>query len=423
MGWMSRLPKFLPFVLYPVLGLLVGWMSVEVDKGSGNGGGDSTVGDPTRWKRSQREAPPTRDEMVAVARRLVGTLASTADTAISAHIDDWTDAEILTALDEALKDPETTLSYNSMAAMLLREYVKRSPEGALEWLTRQTPMYQVHFVEGILDSFPLEKTDAALAFVKAHPALFGRNLPPNLVFRSITAASTKGPQGVVAALRSMMNYGVSRSYSTPVDFPAGFDFAGLLDDPEFKSMNLRMMRESIMREWGKEDREGACQWSMERKGAGGLMDIVRPFGASPDDIRWAMGKVDSFSPQQRDDFLNRASHQLAAPSGNAVAWIGASQSPEVRDAIRSVCTRIMLTGSANYVGNGLKVLETLPDPEARIAALDELGMDGKKPFGRGRLEIRSEELIRERLAGWGADAERADAIISRLQERMTPSGP
>jgi len=426
MGRMSSWKKYLPFLVYPALGLLIG--RVSMGKGDARHGGkpqeENSTRSTTQWKREDRtraSAPVmTGAELLEAVRRKLEVPAGS--TGISASIAGWTDAEIIAALDEAATKPEAMLNDFNMAATLLWAYAQQNPEGALEWAIRQTGMQRGKFISDVLRAWPADRAEDALTIVRQHRDIFGRNVPMSLVPKLITAASKDGPEAVVARLREMMEDGFNRLTNFPKEVAPGFDYGGLLGSAEFQEMGLEGMRGSLVHQWMAQDRDAAFQWMMGANGPGALFQLRPPtWETTPERsaelTRWMAGKIDTMPAEQRDELVRLNKDNFRQEGSDTLVWIESVKTPEVRDAIRTAAAEAVFSQVDDYVDRGLLALGTLPDGESRIRAMEELVKNRQtsprfKPRSAG-----ADRLLRTRLAEWGADEARIDAIIRGIEEK------
>ncbi|RYD29392.1 MAG: hypothetical protein EOP87_18470, partial [Verrucomicrobiaceae bacterium] len=388
---MSSWKKSLPFLICPALGLLAGRASLRLADPSTEDAspkvGTSRSASP--WKRDGRNGRAstpvmTGPQLLETIRRKLDVPAGS--MGVRASIGGWTDAEIIGALDEAAAKPEAMLNDFNMATTLLRAYAELNPEGALEWAIRQPPMQRAGFISDVLRLWPAERVDDALAFVRKHRDIFGRNVPMSLVPKVITAASKEGPEVVVARLREMMEDGFNRLTTFPKEVAPGFDYGGLLSSPEFQAMDLAGMKSSVLHSWMADDRDAAFQWMLATNGPGSLFQLQPPtWETTPEKsaelTRWMAGKVEAMPPAQRDQFISLNSDQFRQDGGNALTWIESVKTPELRDAIRTAAAEAIFSHVEDYIDRGLQALGTLPDGESRIREMEEM-VKNREPMPR-----------------------------------------
>ncbi|WAC18534.1 hypothetical protein OVA24_14965 [Luteolibacter sp. SL250] len=371
-----------------------------------------------REPRTSGPAPATADLLQATRPR-EGSFGEAPSTGISVHIANWTDEEILTALEEAARMPDTLRRYDSIASLLLAEYTRRDPDRALAWAMAQPPILSRRFAQTVIATWPPDRVDDAIAFVRKNPDLFGNKLPVNLIYASFAQAAEHGPAALISRMAELKEDGIPRYSSYSFDFPAGFDFAALLGSSDLKSLDLPRIESAFLRAWLNQDREGAFDWVLRNSGPAALIKLgPSQFRGNGEHPRWLVGKLETLTPGQRAAFFEANSSSFLQPGWNSVAWINSAKQPEMKDALRSAAAQGIFIGLDSYVDRGLQALSTLPDGESRLRALETLEPKGD----RTPLQAGAAQILRRQLAEWGADAARTDAIIARLKEKTKPTG-
>ncbi|RYD64180.1 MAG: hypothetical protein EOP83_10385 [Verrucomicrobiaceae bacterium] len=423
---MPSLGKSLPYLIYPVIGLLVGWSSTAmIPSGKEKGAITQATSSATTRPRESRDAitaPMTPDELFEEARRIVE---GPDESGIASYLTDWTDAEILSALSEASVDPDALLRHESMATGLLLELAKRDPERAMRWSLGQSEILRQKFATIALSGWLPDREDDAIATVKKHPEIFGGQLPPKILQACITSASGKGTAAFIIRIRELMEMGPGKHIDINSRLDPSFDFASLLNSPDFAVLGLDTMKESMLETWATRDREAAWQWVLADGGPTAIFQLQKSswqanYAQSSDMIRWMVGKAESFTPEQQAEFLKMHAAQVRSQPDTSTVWIEAAKNPELRDAFRSAAAAIIYQGSEGSVERALKSVGTLPDPAARLAMLES--MDRSTAGGIDRLEPAADRHLRTKLAEWGADTIRTQAIIDHLYPGNS-SGP
>ncbi|MBX3739791.1 MAG: hypothetical protein KF712_02280 [Akkermansiaceae bacterium] len=412
---LSALKKPTLFLVYPVIGMLIGWMSAPVPESA-----PAPSPSPSRIREPRAGGPaPTTADLLQATRQRVGFSGAASSTGIGAHIANWTDEEILTALEEAAKMPETLRRFDSIAAALLAEYARRDADRALVWALAQPPVLSPRFVNTVMAAWPPDRVDEGIAFVRKNPDLFHTKLPINLIYASVAEASRQGPEALISRIAELKEDGIPNYASYSFDFPAGFDFAALLGSTDLRGMNLPNIESAFLREWLKQDRDGAFDWVLRNSGPAVLIKLgPSRFRDNEEHPRWIVGKLESLTPGHRAAFFEANSSNFRQPGWNSVAWIEAASLPEVKDTLRSAVAQGIFLGMDSYVDRGLQALSTLPDDESKLRALETMEPTGDRtPLQPGAVEI-----LRRQLAEWGADAARTDAIIARMKEKTKPNG-
>ncbi len=407
--------KTLSLLLYPAIGALIGWMSGPTPESTP---APAPSASRVREPRTSGSAPATEDLLQATRPR-VESFGEAPSSGISAHIANWTDEEILTALEEAAKLPDTLRRYDSIATVLLEEYTRGDPDRALAWAMAQPPIFSRRFAQTVIGTWPPDRVNDAIAFVRKNPDLFGNKLPINLIYDSFSEAAKQGAAALISRMTELKEDGIPQYASYSFDFPAGFDFAALLGSTDLQSLNLPMIQNAFLREWVKQNREGAFAWVLRNSGPAALIKLgPSQFRGNGEHPRWIVGKLETLTPGQRAAFFEANSSLFLQPGWNSVAWINSAKLPEMKDALRSAAAQGIFIGLDSYVDRGLQALSTLPDGESRLRALETMEPRGD----RTPLQAGAAQILRRQLTEWGADAARTDAIIARLKEKTKPTG-
>ena len=413
------------YLLCPVLGLVAGWASVKMGEGGREHGRAALPLSSSSRHREAREAVPAaeRDELVAAARRIAEAEKRMGKGNIAEYVADWTDEEILAALEEAVKSPDALLRYQGMAVLLAEEYARRDPDGALAWVMAQSAIHRQKLAPKVIAAWPPERADEALAFVAAHRDVFGTGVPYYLLDAVVSNAAAEGPEALVSRLRGLLEEGFNPRRGMNITFPPGFDFAGLLGSAEFRNLGMAAVQSEIARGWARQDRDAAFRWLLKNNGPMRAITMLNSWDQTPAEVRWLVGQLESLPAEQQEDFIRQGGAVVQRYGGNPNAWIEAAETPRMRDAMRTAAVRMVFGSSDMQMDRGLRALTTLPDPEARVRMLETLEPDGAHASSGGPLHQGAEKILRARLKEWGADRERAEAIVRRISERGKHSGP
>lgn len=412
--------KALPFIVYPTLGLAIGWATVGLKPA-----GQPVATQNQQTARRERESSESRpamngDDYFRNSLAQVQARKSQGGTDISSLVAGWTEEEILSALVEAMKDPNALLNYSSMAGMLFEEFARRNPDRALEWIAT-LPNFQYKQLAGRLISlWPEERTHEALAFVRKNPELFGSSIPIELVTRSIAQVAGQGPDAVISLLEELADEGFPRNYQFPIKFGPDFDYAALLTSERFGDLQLQSMRSAIIRSWATADRDAVFQWLMETQGSGGMMSTLMPqWGTSPEKTRWFLGKLGAVGPEKITEFFEANRWQIASPSFNLTAWMNEAP-PGIKEQLVTTASQALFMPVMDGVKQAALALETIPDLEERLRRLESLAPPKNLKTKIRPLADEDAAVLRDKLVEWGADATRTEAIITRYQNPPQP---
>lgn len=336
-------------------------------------------------------------------------------------IDEWSDEDILAALHETLSSAHPEQRHGRIAQALLSEVARRNPQRAMEWVQKLPAVDRTKYTGSLIDGWVPERLDEAFVIVKKNPDLFGKTLPWNLVTAALADAFKKSPEGYVTRLAELSREDINSSNLYEVTgVPQDFDYAAVLDSPEFKALNLKETKNALIESWATTDREAAFRWIMEHEedGVARLLDLENTshqvsLAESLGFAKWICGKLEEFSPEQKAKFVETHLHRIQ-PDG--LMWIEAAQDPELKDAIRSKMAEMIFSSMYKYVEIGFSSLETLPDIESRLAALE--AQIRKPPVLRyeGKVQDPVRELMLDYLSKWGVEPQRAEALVKRMHD-------
>jgi hypothetical protein len=412
---MLPLKKALSFLLYPALGLLAGWASVT-GMSKGRETEKKTAAASSGRDREARDARPAM-QPGAMFFRLREQLEEGKDITSSSIVpllEGWTDEEMRKALDEAVKEPDALLRYSSMAGLLFREYAKRDMHAAMDWMLGQTEVLKIKFAPMWSAAQPDDRALEVLDFYRHHRDFFPGFIAASFITgRAAQQVSAQGPAAVAELLKRSVDDGTMPNNGIIIKFPERFDFAGLLSSPDFQALGLSGMEWSIMQAWKKQDREGAFSWEMEKNGVKGLATAYRPFGQSPDETRWFVGKLSGLTLQQQDDYFDNAVWTLTSRDMNYKEWTEGA-APSVREKIIATGAKALFLSQEDRTDLALRAIETLPDVEARLRLLETQDPPSSlNPRVIVPMPEKEAANLLAALARWGVDTPRAEAIVKR----------
>ena len=373
--------------------------------------------------RNARATPPpmTPNQLLAEARRLVETPGKSRRTTLDETIADWTDAEVIAALEQAAREPDLLLEQDSFAGDLMRAFSKRNPENAMRWALDQPLLVKRKFAGLVLSALLPTRADEALALARTHPDIFEGKVPTNVVRALVTSSAQQGAEAFVSRLKDLMADGSAPFMEFPKDVPKGFDFAAALDSPDFKPLVSQKLKSSMLNAWMAENRDAAFQWVLENDGARRL-DQLRDSRWSHAEltghVRWMAEKVEAMPEEQWKEVILANRSSFITNQGHASLWLESLHDPTVKEAFRNAAAGGIFFGNRNTMEVGLKALDGLQDDQARIGRLEELSLD----FSGFRMppDADAETLLREKLEQWGADPQRSDAIIEKVRRTGRP---
>jgi hypothetical protein len=328
---------------------------------------------------------------------------------------DYSDEELIAALDESLTDA-AFLNYDgtfSIVPPLFRELLRRDFDKGLEWFSGQSAVHQTALAGSLSVAWPQERTDEAIQFVISNKALFRRNVPWSILQKAVASAALRGGDAVASMIGTLNANQVSMNFRTKLVFPPGFDFTGLVGSEEFQKLDAPDFKAGFLNAWRLADRDSAWDWTLDNEGARALSTFFDSDDGMKDNRPWLGGKLDALSVEQRSEFLEWLSPRLLMFPEQAVPLMDGAQDPAVKDEIRNHIGQGIFAGK---VRETIRVLDSLADDEARIDFVERLQPSEmtRSRFNFRSMDPASEAFLREKLQGWGADPQRTEAILNRI---------
>lgn len=410
--------KALPFLLYPSLGLLLGWASVAMETLREKGQTAPEI--PRSTGNDRKTAPPwSGEDLYRAALQRIELFSSSSPSPLKELLADWTDEEIRQALNETLKDPDTLIRNGGTAGLLLREYVERDFDAALEWFSGLPTIHQANLFATLSHAWPENRAMEGLAFIREHKELFASvsASPWSILVKSIAETAAGGPEAVVAFLRQMQVEGFSLDFGNPIAFPQNFDFQGLLGSADFQSLQLGEMKRSIFVAWRDRDRDAALDWVLQEGTPGDLRALTdySPDQA-PDTLSWLVTNLDRTTPEQRTPLIEQMTYRWMEDGNDAVRWIESASTSDLKTEIRVAATQGFFSGRAF---RAIKVVETIPEVEDRLRFLESLTPTTVIRNRAQPLNAENEAVLRRKLEEWKTAPERLESILDRYKNPPT----
>jgi hypothetical protein len=408
--WQKTLFAFCNSIL---LGALIGWTSA----------GSRPATQPSATARGAMPARPvprakwSNADFVDSLRERSARWGEIGRNPLAGKLSDWSDGEIIAALNASLSDPDIMLPTGSgkgLATYLLAEWMRRDMAAALAWFDK----LESRSVQSILgskldDLWPRDKAEEGLAFLRSHPGVFSSC--DQIIVNVLGSRAKQGTTAVVGLLEIMRKEKIDFSIGHPVDFPAGFDFPALIRSDEFKSLWDRDGSTMFLRGWCAQDRDGAFNWLLENHGVKSLSDnmLMSP-GDFEGHMKWLGSRIDALDPDERAEYIDSKRGGWLQFPGVLVDFVKGVSDPALLDEIRAIGVQSIRGGHAQQV---IPLLESISDPAKRIEILETTPPPGAKDkrFIVPRFNQVDEAQLRKKLAEWDAPPDRIDAIIARFK--------
>jgi hypothetical protein len=415
---MASIGKALPFFLFPALGVVAGWASLKTSGGRVDPEEPPPPASPQsgREQRDSRPAWTTEDLLKAATDRAAQRKAG-ASSPLQELLGDWTVDEIRAALDQAAKEPAALLGDRDLTAVvLLRCYVARDLDAALDWFQGQPEILRAQWMVHIASEWPEDRALEGLDFMEKYRDQEGEGADsePFIVAKCVKAGARDGPEALISLFRRLKEENLPMDFRGDLDFPPSFDYAGMMAkaDPEM----LVNLQHFLAAGWLKQDREAAFRWAMGQNGPHGVEQLMK---FNPRDtvhlVPWYLGKVAALPAEQRQEVMASRANSWFMNNIGAEMWISAATTPEMKNQLRHAAMQGIYGRSKLQA---LSVLESIPDVGERLRHLETL-----QPMNAGINHPMSpvdEKMLRGKLQEWGADQARVDAIIERYRDPEKP---
>ncbi|MES2440905.1 MAG: hypothetical protein V4584_17700 [Verrucomicrobiota bacterium] len=332
---------------------------------------------------------------------------------------DWTDGELIAALNASLTDPDFALMSGAASGLdgfLLGEWMKRDFDAALAWYEKlESRSAKSRLAVQLCIFWPKEQAEQGFAFHQANRELFDAAVGAPLLTNAFDRMAEKGPAALEKLLRVIREDGVGLKFENPVRFPEGFDFSTLVRGDEFKAVWDRGNADFLIKAWYAQDREKAFNWLVENHGAKSLGTITTFHGGDVlQDLQWMGGKFEGLDAEQRADFTGDLEQRWIMNPSDFATFIQAIKDPSVLDEARTMGVQTLFAGNGAHF---MPMLEAIEDPARRIKLLEHAepaAFFSLRPDLR-RFDAASETLLRRNLAEWNATDGQIDTIISRFK--------
>lgn len=340
---------------------------------------------------------------------------------LTGELANWTDREIIDALNASLSDPEIMLDPRygaNLATLLLAEWMRRDFSAALAWFDGlESKPVKARLLQHLEYHWPEDKVEEGLAFVRSHLPLFSWSSYDQLIVNAFGSRAKQGASAVEGLLKILKEENIRFEVSHPIQFPPDFDFPALVKTAEFKELwdrggNIVSVGGGctmFLRGWSERDRDAAFQWLLDNHGVEALTLnlLLQP-------RKWIGSKIASLDPAQRSEYVDQNHRGWLQFPGNLVQFTQEITDPAFLDQLRAIGVQSLHGGNAHNV---MPLLEGIEDPAKRIELLENTPPPSKedKPYLGGRFDHIDEGLLRAKLAEWNAPQERIDAIIARFK--------
>ena len=349
---------------------------------------------------------------------------------LAGELSGWSDVEIRAALEESLKDPDSSQlssSASRLANLLFAEWMKRDFDSAFGWFTGlEVEAIQIRMAFVLGNRWPEERAEEGLAFLRSHRRLFSGSLSSGgrLLVIGLGAEAKKGWKPMADMLAQLQNEkirlypGAMGLVGRPFPLPEGFDFPSFVASEQFQKLWDGHQAYSFLNTWRDRDRDQVFDWLLSKHGTEGLDALEAPEGPRQrkDHMEWLAGKLDKLEPAERLKFVGEMTAGLVRAPDMIVEFAAGVKDPELSLKIREQAVQSIYNGETPQA---MPLFDNWGDPAGRIALLMNAkqktfveSADGTpaSPFGKA-----DEVLLRRKLAEWNATDQQIETIIGRFK--------
>lgn len=361
----------------------------------------------------------SQDEFLDSIRSYSANLNKPGFSPMAEALADWTDEEIIAALEESIRDPAAhglPGEKGNATLFLLQEWMIRDLDAAAKWAADlDSTLLKGQLAPSIASYWPPERGQEALAFLVANEGIFRDGHAAELLTKAVNSAVADGPAAVGELMRvareNQLDY-----FNVLPEFPKGFDFHALAAGGELKVAVEKDFTNPVILAWAKQDRDAAYRWTLENAGAGHVYEQLLGLkdGSPVADIKWAAGRYEEMDDEQRQEFMGSAGNFLG---GNLVMipyFSGAMEDPVLQEEFRLQGVQGIFMNRTGAMQTAETMLGLLGPPERRLEILEEIE---RQPVpGGGRPAPVQEERLRAIMGEWTTDQARIDRIINHLKQ-------
>lgn len=412
-----------PGALILLFAIPAGWLAGRAWPRSG-GGVSSDAKEPERAAPAPprvRERSPDpklkKEEFIDLIRERSAAMAVRGYNPMADVLADWTDEEVVAALQLSITDPAAygmPGKEGNATLYLLKKWMKRDLDSAVKWFGgHPSTLLKGQLALTIAADWPQDRAQEGFSFLLENRGLFGAAGGADLITKAINSAATRGPAAVNDLLR-IAHEGDLDYLGVSPEFPPGFDFRALADAGVLKDVVENNSANPVIMAWAKRDRDAAYQWTLENAGADHVRSqlLGSAEGGVPADVAWSAARYEEMDEEQRSAFMLSAGNFLGRDMSLVPYFSNAIQDPELRDELRMQGVQGIFSDRMTVAES---MLELLGPPARRLEILENLErqpLTGPKTSPDVSL---NEGRLREIMGGWTKDRKRIDAIINHLK--------
>lgn len=332
---------------------------------------------------------------------------------------DWTDAEVIAALEESIADPAThgmPGDEGNATLLLLQEWMKRDLDASAKWVAGlDSTLLKGQLAPAIAANWPPERGAEGLAFLVANGGIFGNANGADLLTKGLNSAVADGPAAVNGLMQVAREHQLDYFNVLP-EFPKGFDFQSLAAGGELKAAVEKDFRNPVLLAWAMQDRDAAYRWTLENVGAGHVYEqlLGRKGGRLTGDIDWAAERYVEMDAEQRKEFMKGGGMFLGTGLLEIPHLSAAIKDPGAQEELRLQGVQGIFVNRMGAMQTAENLLDLLGPPERRLEILETIE---RQPLPTGaRPAPIHEGRLRALMGEWTTDQARIDRIIDHLKQ-------
>ncbi|MES2923411.1 MAG: hypothetical protein V4819_17785 [Verrucomicrobiota bacterium] len=333
---------------------------------------------------------------------------------LSERLTDWSDGEIVAALNACLTDPG--FAFGSLDDFLLGEWMKRDFDAAIAWFDKlESRSVKSRLASALSHQWPADKAEQGLAFVRANRDIYPGPTAWSIMTKVFDNRVKQGPAALEDLLRVAREEKLEFGGGSPGSLPTHFDFAAFAKGEEFEKLWESGQANLLMLAWHAQDRGEAFDWLLENHGAKSLSAIARlPDGDTPGNLKWMGRKFETLDPDQRQEFLDEMQLGWAVFPTLLVTFSQGISDPAVMDEARRMGVQGIFAGK---IQEAMPLIESIKDPARRIEILEQAepsAVFDTRPDLR-RFDAFNESQLRAKLTEWHATKSQIKSILARFK--------
>lgn len=386
------------FLCALIAGLAVSWNRVDEP--------GPVIRETTR-KATTRPSPPrpvwTTEDFLNFARARARVVGQPGYNPLGLKLADWTNEEVIAALNASLTDPEVVLTAgyaNFLDGNLLAEWMRRDFDSALAWFENlESLSAKGRLAWRLGNCWPADKAEQGLAFLQANRELFPGTVDDPILEKAFKSAAHSGPAAMEKVLKILRESDITLPVD-PWDFPPDFDFATLSRSKEIELLGSTKYAKVFMQQWLAQNSDQAFDWMVEYQGPESLPFLFWCW----QDYKWIGNKFETLDDGQRTEFMKAMMSANTIKPAAVAGFVEGIRDPTALQEAYQMAAQSILRGN---VEEHISALEQIGDPALRISLLKNARPE--------EMSGADETLLRQKLTDWKASPEQIRAVLTRYK--------